>query len=185
MKSALAFLLSGALTLSGQIVSVGVRVGLPVALQPRYEGLSGGTSHWTTGLTAELHLVSTFSFEADALIRKYSLVTQGGDSSREALRQEVTGWDFPFLLKYHLLRGPTHPFVTAGCSLTHQTYDDVTLTMHSGDPPNSLGPVAGLGVELRYHRARLAPEVRYGHLSLSRAMPSMPNLLTLLLGITF
>jgi hypothetical protein len=96
MKSALAFFLSGALTLGGKIVSVGVRVGLPVAFQAHYESLSGDTSHWTTGLTAELHLVSTVSFEADALIRKYSLVTQGVDSYREALRQEVTGWVFHF-----------------------------------------------------------------------------------------
>lgn len=185
MKSALAVVLVGALTLNGQVVSAGLKVGLPVAFQSPGVGVDEDVSHWTAGLTAELHLVSTWSFEADVLMRKYSFAPQGERSSGGALREHVTAWDFPLLLKYRLSKPPTHPFVNVGFSLTHQTYDDVTLQAHSGDPPNGLGPVAGLGIELRYRRTRLAPELRYTHLSRSRVTQSRPNVMTLLLGITF
>ncbi len=185
MKSALAVLLVGALTLNGQVVSAGLRVGLPVAIQSPSLGLDENTSHLTAGLMAELHLVSTWSFEADALMRKYSFAAQVGSSSGERFREHVTAWDFPLLLKYRLPKAPTHPFVDLGCSLTHQTYDAVTLKAYSGNPPNGLGPVAGVGIELRYRRTRFGPELRYSHLSRSPASQSRPNLMTLLLSITF
>ena len=58
-----------------QIVSVGVKAGVPVTpAAPNYGGDFQGmidTGRWTVGPTIELHLGSRFSIEADALYRAY------------------------------------------------------------------------------------------------------------------
>jgi hypothetical protein len=93
-------------------------------------------------------------------------------------------WDFPLLLKYRFGGRRYRPFITAGATLSHASSDVtsslVCLSSESvcsgsyfrdyynaygrvNSTRNSAGPTAGLGVEFKAGRFKLAPEVRYTH----------------------
>jgi outer membrane protein W len=98
---------------------------------------------------------------------------------------DAKAWDFPFLLKYRFLGGPVHPFVDAGYSLTHETFDEQASLRQGRNSHNGWGPVGGIGVEFKCGRVRISPEARYTHLFHSGLTGSNGNLLSLLVGITF
>jgi hypothetical protein len=110
-------------------------------------------------------------------------------------------WDFPLLLKYLIGTRRFRPFVDAGVTFTHSSSDITSSsfclsssTVCAGSPfgtfyngrghinstLNSYGPTAGVGVEYRIGKFKLAPEVRYTHLS----NPTR-SLGTVMLGFTF
>ena len=93
-------------------------------------------------------------------------------------------WDFPVLLKYRVPTRRIHPFVDAGYTFSHRTSDfsgfqsclsGVAVCQTFGVPllsasrgsfsVNSGGPGGGVGVEYRYRKIKIAPEVRYTHQS--------------------
>ncbi|SPE41477.1 conserved exported hypothetical protein [Candidatus Sulfopaludibacter sp. SbA3] len=110
-------------------------------------------------------------------------------------------WDVPMLLKYRFGTRRFRPFVDAGATFSH-TSSDVTSSIvclssetvcgtsnfqpyynqlnHSTFTMNTFGPTAGVGVEYKIGKFKLAPEVRFTHLS----NPTR-NLATVLLGFTF
>jgi len=167
------------------------------------------TGRWTVGPTLELHLVSGLSFEVDALFRGYTVVATyvltppDSSLSQETVKSSVKAWDFPFLLKYRLPVGAVRPFLDGGYSFTHESTDafassacissplqcvppNPALTTLSGifsgefqSSRNLHGPAAGVGVQFRHGRIRIAPEIRYTHLN-----PNT-NLATVLVGVTF
>jgi hypothetical protein len=116
-------------------------------------------------------------------------------------QQDAKEWDFPLLLKYRFQARALRPFVDAGAVFAHQT-SDFTSTFQcigtpdqcaaSNLPPNFFGqsshtgtvsrrgPTGGLGIEFKYHRIRIAPEVRYMHLD----GPGVHEV-TVLAGFTF
>ena len=116
-------------------------------------------------------------------------------------RQNAKEWDFPLLLKYRFHAGPVRPFVDAGFEWAHVS-SDLTYTVSCLSPAdvctpsglgtylhspmsytssvNRRGPVAGLGVEFKYRRLKIAPEVRYSRLTRPTA-----NDVTVLVGFTF
>ena len=116
-----------------------------------------------------------------------------------ASQQDTKLWDLPLLLKYKFGSKPWKPFVDAGYVWTHQS-SDVTSTLEClggadacnavGNffyPPtrysfsnNSNGEVAGLGVEFKYWKVKIAPEIRYTH-----SERFTKNQATLLVGFTF
>ena len=109
-------------------------------------------------------------------------------------------WDFPVLLKYRVGLRRFHPFVDAGYTFSHRTTDvtnfqscvsSLAVCQTSSFPvfqgttrrsfsTSSGGPTAGVGIEYRYHKLKIGPEVRYTHMSNPTA-----NLLTLMGGVTF
>ncbi len=167
------------------------------------------TGRWTVGPTVELHLVSGLSFEADALFRGYTVVNTyflappDSSSSQTTVKSSVKAWDFPLLLKYRLPVGAVRPFVDGGYSFTHESTDAFvsfecipspvpcvppgtsvttiygTYNSEFQSSRNLNGPVAGVGVEFRHGRIKIAPEVRYTHLN------PQTNLATVLVGVTF
>jgi hypothetical protein len=119
-------------------------------------------------------------------------------------RQNTKEWDFPLLLKYRFQAGPIHPFVDGGFEFAH-TSSDYTLTCLASQDVcsaasiaagagtafvnsqsqyrgsvNRRGPAAGVGLEFKYGRLRIAPEVRYTRLTRPDA-----NQVTVLAGFTF
>jgi hypothetical protein len=165
------------------------------------------TGRWTVGPTLELHLVSGLSFETDALFRGYTVVNTyvlaptDSSWSQSTVKSSVKAWDFPLLLKYRLPVGAVRPFLDGGYSFTHESTDafgsfasilstslpsGTALTTVNGtfngefqSSRNLRGPAAGVGVEFRHGRIKIAPEVRYTHLN-----PNT-NLATVLVGVTF
>ena len=109
-------------------------------------------------------------------------------------------WDFPLLLKYRIGSHGFRPFVDAGYTFSHRTSDFTSFssclssqavcqastpvfgngTFRGGSSENSGGPTGGVGVEYRYGRVKIAPEVRYTHLSNPTS-----NLVTVMVGVTF
>ena len=109
-------------------------------------------------------------------------------------------WDFPLLLKYRIGSRRFRPFVDGGYTFSHRTTDATTFqscvssdsacqastpvyvqgTFRGSFSGNSRGPTGGVGVEYRYGKIKIAPEVRYTHLSNPTA-----NLVTVMVGLTF
>jgi hypothetical protein len=167
------------------------------------------TGRWTIGPSVELHLFRGLSVEFDALFRGYTVVsnfpalTPSNSSLLESARLSTKVWDFPLLLKYRLPGRRMRPFLDAGYQWTHQSTDAFTTSTgaftlgscFSGGATlcevyassggfkyssNVRGPVAGVGIEFKYRRFRIAPEVRYTHLNNGDT-----NLVTILAGFTF
>jgi hypothetical protein len=116
-----------------------------------------------------------------------------------ASQQDTKLWDIPLLVKYKFGSKPWKPFVDAGYVWTHQS-SDVTSTfeclgaadacsaagnffylpMRYSFSNYSNGEVAGLGVEFKYWKVKIAPEIRYTH-----SDRYTKNEATLLVGFTF
>jgi hypothetical protein len=114
-------------------------------------------------------------------------------------RQNAKEWDFPLLLKYCFQAGTMHPFVDAGFEFAHAS-SDFTISCFAGPAicsdagigssvtsPNSYsgsvnrqGPAAGVGVEFKFGKIKISPEVRYTKLT-------HPNVseVTVLAGFSF
>jgi hypothetical protein len=200
MRSIIVFLSLAGLA-SAQIVTFGGKVGVPVtAAWPFHSsGQYADTGRWTAGPTAEFRLPARLSIEIDGLFRQYRVITDfpigvpGLAASLVETKRDTNAWDFPVLLKYRLTEGPIRPFVNAGYQYTHESTTFRTRCLNeSGACAAALiqprfeesldrsGPVAGGGLEFRYWKLRLAPEVRYTRLN----KPGM-NQVTLLFGVTF
>jgi hypothetical protein len=113
-------------------------------------------------------------------------------------RQDTKEWDFPLLLKYRFQAGTMHPFVDAGLQYAHKSSDlttsfsclagpdicaaaGVAYSQHSSSSSvSSLGPAAGVGMEFKFGKVKISPEVRYTKLTRPNA-----NEVTVLAGFTF
>ena len=168
-----------------QFATVGIKAGIPLTSAVPYASLQENTGRWTVGLTAEFHLVSGLSAEADTLFRGYSFALEDTRSSSSTYKLDAKAWDFPLLLKYRFLEGPVRPFVNAGYSLTRESFDESASLGQTKNSRNGWGPVGGIGVEFKCGRARIAPEARYTHLFHSGLTGSNENLVTVLVGVTF
>src|SRR5262249_37515515 len=124
---------------SAQIVSVGVRAGVPLtqAVNGNFSGPTQmlDTGRWTIGPTIEFRLPFGFSVGVDALYRGYREQFSGalseivadasGGPTFPALffssRSNTKVWDFPVLLKYRIGSRRLRPFVGAGYTVSHRT----------------------------------------------------------------
>jgi hypothetical protein len=219
MKLIIPFFVLAALA-PAQIVSVGVKAGVPVTDALSYYEFNGtavlDTGRWTVGPTIEFHLFAGLSVEADALYRGYR--DQWNFAQAEIIAPGATGpvtfpamfgtylssakvWDFPLLLKYRFNARRYRPFVTAGATLSHASFDSTAsqsclssasvcanspygasynTTSRYSSSQNTFGPTAGAGVEFKVGKFKLAPEVRYTHMDNPRR-----NLVTVMVGFTY
>jgi hypothetical protein len=202
--------------IEAQIVSVGVKLGAPVT--PAVSNYGGSptnildTGRWTIGPTIEFRLLYGFSVEVDALYRGYR--TQDSFASSQLVAGDVTYpatfnsyhsdvkvWDFPTLLKYRMGSRKYHPFVVAGYTSSHRTFDTTSSVFcvssqavcaatptspyyqslgHFSFSSGWGGPTAGAGVEFNVGKIKISPEVRYTHYSNPTA-----NQVTVMAGFTF
>jgi hypothetical protein len=157
------FLLTNAF---GQSVSVGIRGGVPFT-----GALSDLTTHgvdvvsrsfsdsnqYIIGPMVEIHLPLGFSVEADGLYRPLNLTTENQIVPQPTVfrtSKNVSSWEFPILGKFRFPVVPLlRPYVDAGPSF-RVTGSDLSFV-------SSKGIAAGLGMELKIFKLRIAPEVRY------------------------
>jgi hypothetical protein len=157
------FLLSDAF---GQSFSVGVRGGVPFT-----GALSDLTTHgvdvisrsfsdsnqYVIGPMVELHLPFGFSVEADGLYRPLNLTTENQVVPLPTIvrtSKNISSWEFPILGKFRFPVVPlVRPYIDAGPSF-RVTGSDLSFV-------SSKGIAAGLGLELKISKLRIAPEVRY------------------------
>jgi len=125
--------------------------------------------------------------------------------STSFFRQNTKEWDFPLLLKYRFQAGTVHPFVDGGYEFAHASSDftnsclsgsNTCPTVGPGSSVSSVGsassqnsysssvnrhgPAAGVGIEFKFGKIKISPEVRYTRLS----RPNV-NEVTVLAGFTF
>lgn len=219
MQRFLPLLFAAALAAPAQIVSFGIKTGVPAtaALPNVYAGTTMlDTGRWTVGPTVEFRLVYGFSAEIDALYRGYSLQSSYGflavipagpgdgaiyPPTMSSYREDSKAWDIPLLLKRRFGAGPFRPFVDAGYTFTHVSSDITSSFICLGTsqecaasplsdyfhPTNQStsshgygGPTAGVGLEFKYGKVKIAPELRY-----SRGLDTRINQATVMVGFTF
>jgi opacity protein-like surface antigen len=141
-------------TCAGQILSIGVKAGLPFT--DAFNTFTSGSfrsfsdsKNYIVGPMVELHLPLGLSAEANALYRPLNLTTNGSSSN-------YSSWEFPILAKYRFPFPLIKPYVEAGPSFR-------TVGGFLGNNLSNSGFTAGVGIELRLSRLRIGPEIRYTH----------------------
>ncbi len=137
----------------------------------------------------ELHLPFGLSIEADALYRPLNVTIETQTVPQTTVfstSQNVSSWEFPILGKVRVPVLPlVKPYVDAGPSF-RVAGSDLSFV-------SSKGLTAGLGLELKISKLRIAPEVRYTRWG-SDTKPSVSNLVSVasntnqgefLVGISF
>lgn len=158
-----ALFLWAVLPVSGQLLSLGVKAGVPLtsAFSTGQTGHAAADSYdrpYIVGPTAEIHFPLHLSFEVDALYRRngFTYYTSGttADVPPSVSRTSINDWQFPFLGKYERKLGLLRPLVDAGIVYRH---------LSAAENPNTTGFAVGGGVSLKLVLIRLTPEIRYTH----------------------
>jgi hypothetical protein len=211
MRPFLLYLFTAGLA-SAQIVSVGLKAGVPVT-----EAVSGSfpsptsildTGRWTVGPTVELRLWYGFSVEADALYRGYrkqfsfasiEYIPPGANTVPAVFvssRSNTKVWDFPVLLKYRIGSRRFRPFVNGGYTFSHRTSDVTNITSCLSSAPVCTPFIYTLGPH-SFSENSGGPtggggvEYRYGRVKFAPEVRythlSNPttNLVTVMVGVTF
>ena len=167
--------------LSAQLLSVGVKGGVPAT--DAFDTVRTGnlsyvsdSDRWLVGGTVELRFPLGLGVEFDALYRKLNFRTEaaaGGicpTCGPFTATTEASSWEFPLLFKLRVASSPVRPFVVAGPNFRSlhgvtQFITDPLGNRETDDPAElrnraSVGFTAGVGLELG-GRFRVVPEVRY------------------------
>jgi hypothetical protein len=192
MRKRVSIFLLAALPAFSQLVSVGVKAGVPAidAYTPQPVGDGGANfseDRYIVGPTAEIHLPLHFSFEADALYRRSSFYIVGGHGYNG--NATINEWQIPFLAKYEAPFRIFRPFADAGVVFRHLSTNDGGVTALDPQHPNSAGIAAGGGLALKFGRIRISPEMRFTHwgqtVFSNAAVVSNNNQADFLVGFTF
>jgi len=189
------FLLTGAF---GQSLSVGIRGGVPFTGALSDLTTNGvdvvsrsfsNSNQYIIGPMVELHLPFGLSIEADGLYQPLNLTTETQVVPQTTVfrtSKNVSSWEFPILGKFRLPLLPlVKPYVDAGPSF-RVAGSDLSFV-------SSRGLTAGLGLELKISKLRIAPEVRYTRWG-SDTKPTVGNVISVasnsnqgefLVGISF
>jgi opacity protein-like surface antigen len=192
--------LIGTLSASAQLISGGIRGGLPLtdfyqAVSSSGASLSSTSTRFIIGPTIELHLPAGFGLEADALYRHFDYRASVNLIDSLANLGASNGWEFPLLLKYRLPGPFVRPFLDAGVAFDRwsgfKQLQVLAVTTRSDVSGTNTGFVAGAGIELHTPLIRLSPEIRYTRwgassiTDVSGALRSNQNQVEVLVGLTF
>jgi hypothetical protein len=179
LKLALAFLicqLAGLGELHAQRISLGVEAGVPVTESFDkgfiYRGaFDPTTTRYTVGPPIEVRLGSRFAVAFDALYQPFSFRQSNIIGTPSSWKTTGALWQFPVLLRYHILEGPIQPFIAAGPSFqvvtnitqSYMTVIDQTATISHPQPEQRAiaGFAAGGGLGFSIWRLHISPELRY------------------------
>jgi len=189
--SALCFsiLLFTAANASAQLVSFGVKGGVPITDQIKYG--ADESRPYIIGPSAEIRLPAHFAVEASALYQRLgsssafnfnqrSIFFNGGgplQSSTSNTRERANSWEFPLLGKYYFRSHSDkwQPYLGAGHAfqIAHYGVDSHTVNTDSNGTVSSfsshyeyssglnIGATAAAGVRFRAGRFAILPEFRY------------------------
>jgi len=208
----LLLLLLGATPAFSQLVSFGIKGGVP--LTDFVDAASGTnaagfidfathTNRYIIGATGELHLPFGFSAEVDVLYRHVNY--QETSQAVDVLTNSSTAgnaWEFPILGKYRFLKTKlVRPYVDAGVSFDtlsglSQTVTSTVSSVTNGTPlqlqnSTTRGYVFGGGIDIKFLVIHIQPEIRYTRWGAehffdpSGLLHSSENQGEFLLGITF
>lgn len=141
-------------------------------------------SGYELGVYGEVRLPAKFSIEVDALHRGYTFNLQTGNVQGGSV--SASSWEFPILLKYHLLKGPIKPYVEGGLSFSH--ISSVENLLVSPNNNGNFGIALGAGVDIHVLVLHISPEIRYTGYALKTfdgIITSNRNQVAFLVGVGF
>ena len=113
---------------------------------------------WIAGGTVEARLPFHLAIEVDALYHELEFTQAFLETSNGTLNSvspaPVVTWEFPILAKYRFSFPLIKPFVDAGPAFR-------SAGNLNGASPSNHGLAAGLGVEVRLWKLKIAPQFRY------------------------
>ena len=118
--------------------------------------------NYLIGPTVELHLPLDLSMEADGLYHPLSLASLGFAAGIPALNlsppsiKTYSSWEFPIVGKYKFRAPFARPYLEAGPAFR-------AVSSPLNQYPSSSGITAGVGVEAKLWKMRIAPDVRFVH----------------------
>jgi hypothetical protein len=197
--------------LSAQILTFGVKGGLPLTSTSNFEPTNGrifeGTVYfdmkrYTFGPTVEVKLPLGFRVEVDGLYEHLRKDIRSGPYPQGVLGYSSTmsaAWEIPMLLKRRFGHGQFAPYAAAGASLRHigdlntnassdPQYPGYSpsfthFTSPSGEPVRT-GITAAGGVSIKTRFLRIEPELRYTHWTSDHYLATTEQF-DFLVGITF
>jgi hypothetical protein len=147
------------------------------------------TKRYTIGPVVDIGLQPGFGVEFGALYKRfdqqsYAVTTTGfttdGDTSYPV--QETAGisavghsWEFPVAVQYHFFKSVIRPYVEGGASFNRlsNVYSFQNVSINFRQLPstfaprrgsfNRVGPLFGMGVDVKLHRIHVTPGLRYTH----------------------
>jgi hypothetical protein len=178
----------------GQHLSFGI-VGGASLTEDFQDRSTGGTpaiiaystpKRWIAGATVQVSLPLRLAIEVDGLYHEleFTNATVWADGTLHSVSPApVVTWEAPALVKYRFPLETLKPFVEAGAAFR------VSGNLN-GTSPSSDGFIAGMGVEARIWKLRLAPQIRYlrwaRDQNRSYYQPStVPDQVECLMGISF
>lgn len=200
---------------SAQLVSVGVKAGVPFLGQPPGQDES---RPYVVGPSIEFRLPAGFAIEVDALYRRIgdttrfgSIIAGGSIIASSPLpfpsvtflinRQRGNYWEFPMLGKYYFRRQTSawQPFLGTGYAFrtvgTHQDISETIVDEAGNSRVDSfrvnsrsdlgVGAVFAAGVRFRAGHFKVLPEFRYTRWGSSDNFQIRKNEAAFLLGISF
>jgi opacity protein-like surface antigen len=192
--------LFGTLSAFAQLLSFGVRGGLPLtdfyhAVSSPGATFSSTSTRFIVGPTIELHLPAGFGVEADVLYRRFNYRASANLVDALVNTGASNAWEFPLLVKYKTPGLFVRPFLDAGVAFNRwsgfKQLQVLALVTRSDVSGTDTGFVAGAGIELHTPLVRLSPEVRYTRwgassiTDLGGALRSNQNQVEVLIGLTF
>jgi hypothetical protein len=124
-------------------------------------GAGSSSRNFSVGPTAGVRLPLGFSVEGDALYHRQTI--GAGIPGLGGLNTHWDWWEFPVMLRFTPGSGPIAPTVGAGVSVQHiNNFGAVPSYLLTGrSERNSIGFVAGGGVQFRMGALQVTPELRY------------------------
>ena len=203
-------LILAAVAANAQIISFGVKVGLPmtaVSESGTTDGRIGGSfdfsmRRYTVGPTVEVRIPFGFRVEVDGLYKRVGLQSFSGPAPNGEFIQtgeRANAWEIPMLLKRRFHRGRFAPYGSVGAALRtigDLHYDMLTTPDFPGyaptrqqftfpsNEPLAVGIVAAGGVSIKALPIRIEPEIRYTHWTSQRFLASTEQV-ELLVGMMF
>ena len=192
--------LIGTLSAFAQLLSFGVRGGLPLtdfyhAVSSPGSTFSSTSTRYIVGPTIELHLPAGIGVEADVLYRRFDYRASGNLVDTLVNAGASNAWEFPLLVKYKTPGLFVRPFLDAGVAFNRwsgfKQLQVLTVVTRSDVSGTDTGFVAGAGIELHTPLVRLSPEIRYTRwgassiTDLGGALRSNQNQAEVLIGLTF
>lgn len=147
------------------------------------------TRHYTIGPVVDIGLPLGFGVEFGAFYKRfdqqsYAVTTTGFTTDDETSYpiQQTAGisavghsWEFPVAVQYHFFKSAIRPYVEGGVSLNRlsdvYSFQNVSIDFRQLPftfAPRSgsftrVGPLFGMGVDVKLHRIHVTPGLRYTH----------------------
>ena len=183
--------LTAASSAVAQHISVGIKAGVPLTglLRTERQEVPTQTRRYTIGPVVDIGLLLGFGVEVGALYKRFdqqsiAVTTTGFTSDDEDGYpiQQTAGisavghsWEFPVAVQYHFFKSAIRPYVEGGVSLNRlsNVYSLQNVSINFRQLPftfaprrgsfTRVGPLFGMGVDVKLHRIHVTPGLRYTH----------------------